>query len=89
MVSGSSGRVGTSNGARGARMSLESREANGQRIERVLAKHERGEALSEQEWTIVQYALGGGCHACGGSRSVTVAVRMPRVHGTRRNGGRA
>lgn len=31
----------------------------------ALGKHARGERLTEHEWTIVQYARGGGCHACG------------------------
>jgi hypothetical protein len=59
------------------------------RVEAALARHASGEPLTEREWTIVQYALGGGCHACGGSGSVTVAVRMPRTGDMRREGGAA
>jgi hypothetical protein len=46
-----------------------------ERVEAALGRHARGEALTEREWTIVQYALGGGCHACGGS-GIWVAVRL-------------
>jgi hypothetical protein len=48
----------------------------GERVEAALARHASGEPLAECEWTIVQYALGGGCHACGG-QGVRVAVRLP------------
>jgi hypothetical protein len=53
--------------------------ALGKRIEVALARHECGEPLTENEWTIVQYTLGGGCRACGGSgyRGVRVVVRSP------------
>lgn len=46
------------------------------RVEEALRKRDHGESLTEREWTIVQYALGGGCHACGGSgyRGMQIAV---------------
>lgn len=41
-----------------------------------MRKRDRGEPLAERERTIVQYALGGGCHACDGSgyRGMKIAV---------------
>ncbi|MGH3085845.1 MAG: hypothetical protein ACRDSJ_00835 [Rubrobacteraceae bacterium] len=39
------------------------------RVEAALARLELGEELTEYEWMIVQYALGGRCSACGGSYS--------------------
>jgi len=45
------------------------------RIEAALEKHDRGEALSEEEWTVVYWLrYAAGCHACGG---VSVVVRPP------------
>lgn len=41
------------------------------KIRESLGKHGRGEPLTERGWTIVQYALGGGCHACGMRIAVT------------------
>ncbi|MBA2691119.1 MAG: hypothetical protein H0U65_01325 [Rubrobacter sp.] len=35
----------------------------------ALAKRELGEDLTDYEWMIVQYALGGACSACGGRSS--------------------
>ena len=60
-------------------VTLERDVALGKRIEVALARYERGEPLTEKEWTIVQYALGGGCRVCGGSgyRGVRVVVRSP------------
>jgi hypothetical protein len=38
----------------------------------ALEKRELGEELTEHEWMIVQYALGGACSACGGRSSSQV-----------------
>jgi hypothetical protein len=54
-------------------------EAVRRRIEAALAKHDRGEKLTEQEELLVYWVRhGGGCHACGGpSPGVMVVVRSP------------
>lgn len=60
--------------------SLEKQEELRKRIEVALAKHDRGEPLSDNEMTIVYWVrYGGGCHACGGSTTagVKVAVMSP------------
>jgi hypothetical protein len=47
------------------------------RVEAALAKHDRGEPLTEKDWTIVYWSrYAAGCHACGGS-GVGVAVTLP------------
>jgi len=50
-----------------------------ERVEAALAKHDRGEPLTEKEWTIVYWVrYSAGCHACGGSGvGVNVLVRSP------------
>lgn len=46
------------------------------RVEEALRKHDRGEALTESEQTVVYWVkYGGGCHACGSTAGVRVAVR--------------
>ncbi len=46
-----------------------------ERIEAALAKHERGEPLTEGEMRIVYWVrYSAGCHTCGGSAGVAVAV---------------
>lgn len=60
--------------------SLEKQEELKKRIEAALAKHDRGEPLSDEEMTIVYWVrYRGGCHACGGSTTagIKVAVRSP------------
>ena len=45
------------------------------RIVAALAKHDRGEELTEKEWTLVYWVrYAGGCPICGG-KGVTIAVR--------------
>lgn len=71
-------------------MTPEEAKATARRVEAALGKHGRGEPLTEHEWTIVQYALGGGCHACGASPAVRVVVsgdsEMASGRGRRRSG---
>jgi hypothetical protein len=56
------------------------REANKARIEAALEKYDRGEPLSEVEWTIVYWLrFSAGCHACGGP-GMRVAVGPPTGH---------
>lgn len=46
------------------------------RVEEALRKHDRGEALTETEQTVVYWVRhGGGCHACGSTAGVRVAVK--------------
>lgn len=46
-----------------------------ERIEAALAKHDRGEPLTEGEMRIVYWTrYSAGCHVCGGPTGVTVAV---------------
>jgi hypothetical protein len=38
-----------------------------ERVEQILAKHERGEKLTDKEWTVLAYSpygTGGGCASC-------------------------
>lgn len=38
------------------------------KIHAALGKRDRAEELTEYEWMIVQYALGGSCSVCAGQR---------------------
>ena len=38
------------------------------KVQNALAKRDLGEDLTEYEWMIVQYALGGSCSICNGHK---------------------
>ncbi len=69
MISTGANNGGFMSGAKRCRRRTARQRDSNRKVEAALEKRELGEELTEYEWMLVQYALGGACSSCGGRKA--------------------